>query len=67
MTDHERLGRVESVVVDGQEFTGRVYHVRRNGWACIEANDRHIASGPAPAASPTREHVLSRVFSTFAH
>jgi len=49
MTDSERIGTVETVVVDGREFTGTVYHVRRNGWACIETLGHvHHASGPAP-------------------
>jgi hypothetical protein len=49
MPDHERIGKVETVVVDGQCFTGRVYHVRRNGDACLEtANGQHMACGPAP-------------------
>lgn len=51
MTDHERIGTIETVEVDDQRFTGRVYHVRSNGWACIEEEKGehiHIASGPAP-------------------
>jgi hypothetical protein len=56
VSDHERIGRVETVVVDGRAFTGVVYHVRTNGWACIETLGHvHYASGPAPR-STTRKN-----------
>ena len=49
MTDHERIGKTETVVVNHREFSGHVYHVRLNGWACVESHDgRHVASGPPP-------------------
>jgi len=41
------LGDVATVIVDGNSFTGTVYHVRENGWPCVECPDGHIASGPA--------------------
>lgn len=41
------IGDVATVKVDGQTFTGRVYHVRENGWPCVECSDGRIASGPA--------------------
>lgn len=43
--------RVATVNVDGRLFTGRVYHVRENGWPCIETDNGHIASGPEPDMS----------------
>jgi hypothetical protein len=52
MSDHERIGKIETVVVNGRTFTGCVYHIRANGWACIETHDHvHCASGPAPRAA----------------
>jgi hypothetical protein len=35
-----------SVLVDGSVFTGTVYDVRENGWACVETYSGHVASGP---------------------
>ena len=35
-----------TVEVSGQRFTGSVYHVRENGWLCVETESGHIASGP---------------------
>ena len=32
MTDHERIGKTETVVVNHREFSGHVYHLRLNGW-----------------------------------
>jgi len=37
---------IATVVVDGRLFTGRVYHVRENGWPCVETPTGHVASGP---------------------
>jgi hypothetical protein len=36
-----------TVNVDGERITGRVYHVRENGWPCVETEAGRIASGPA--------------------
>lgn len=35
-----------TVVVDGNFITGRVYHVRDNGWKCVETDSGRCASGP---------------------
>ena len=59
----DRIGKTETVVVRGREFRGIVYHVRANGWACIETEGHvHIASGPAPRVvheAPERRLVRS--------
>lgn len=46
--DHQddRVGSRESVMVDGELITGTVYHVRNNGWACVETHTGRMASGP---------------------
>jgi len=41
-----QVGDRASVVVDGKLYTGRIYHVRENGWACVECPNGHVASGP---------------------
>ena len=41
-----KIGDTASVLVDGQVFVGTVYHVRDNGWACVETDTGHVASGP---------------------
>lgn len=70
MTDHERIGRTESVEVDGRTYSGIVYHVRRNGWACIEDPATHtaIASGPPPIREcfPDGAREGSRILARFA-
>ena len=53
MSDHERLNKIETVEAGGRTFTGPVFHVRPNGWACVETLDGYIASGPAP--TPMKE------------
>ena len=39
-----------TVCVDGYHYTGRIYHVRDNGWPCIETASGHVASGPEVTA-----------------
>lgn len=41
-----KVGDTATVVVDGKVFTGTIYHVRENGWPCIETSTGHVASGP---------------------
>ena len=41
-----KIGGTATVEADGQLITGTIYHVRENGWPCVEASDGHIASGP---------------------
>jgi hypothetical protein len=41
------IGSTATVTVDGQQYTGTVYHVRDNGWVNVQTDeDGHIASGP---------------------
>lgn len=42
-----RIGKLETVMVDGKPIVGTVYHVRDNGWACVESDSGRIASGPS--------------------
>jgi hypothetical protein len=35
-----------TVAVDGRLITGEIYHVRSNGWPCVQSRTGRIASGP---------------------
>ena len=62
-TRQVRIGDIVTVDVDGTFFTGKVYHVRENGWPCVEGSrcfsgcewcatvcpGGHVASGPLAA------------------
>jgi hypothetical protein len=40
---------IATVIVDDHRIhTGTVYHVRANGWPCIQTTAGVIASGPMP-------------------
>jgi hypothetical protein len=41
-----KIGGSATVQADGVLVTGRIYHIRENGWPCVESVDGHIASGP---------------------
>jgi hypothetical protein len=41
-----QVGGTATVEADGQLITGRIYHVRENGWPCVKSDDGHVASGP---------------------
>ena len=41
-----KLNQIATVVVDGRRFTGKVYHIRPNGWLCVQTSSGHVASGP---------------------
>lgn len=43
-----RVGTLETVMVTGAiPVCGTVYHVRDNGWACVETDTGRVASGPS--------------------
>ncbi len=44
------VGDIATVNVDGQCITGRVYHLRENGWPCVQSDAGRIASGPLVGA-----------------
>jgi hypothetical protein len=47
-----QIGDTATVWVDGCTYTGIVYHVRENGWACVKTDAGIVASGPAPTILP---------------
>lgn len=52
-----RIETNETVIVDGNEITGKVYYIRDNGWACVETESGRIASGPRHSPKLTTIHI----------
>lgn len=43
----DRIGQTATVEVDGEHITGEIYHVRENGWPCVQqGSGGRVASGP---------------------
>jgi hypothetical protein len=60
MTD--RVGTIATVYADTDEpITGTVYHVRENGWPCVQTDAGRIASGPETLAA--RDAHLAAIYS----
>jgi hypothetical protein len=41
-----------TVMVDGERITGTAYHVRENGWPCVQTSGGRVASGPEVLPEP---------------
>lgn len=41
-----KIGDTVTVRADTGTHTGRIYHIRENGWPCVETPEGVIASGP---------------------
>lgn len=52
------IGDTATVVVDGELFTGDVYHVRENGWPCVRTESGRQASGPIAGTETGEERSL---------